>query len=121
MEVPVYDTSWMNKDDKIISLFEHLPESEEERELYFKSIYDKQNKSGTSIVFCIVTEHSHVKWQTIMETEKLARDSKLHIGVHKLDSTETQIIGFMAISTATKMVLCSCFLTELTIDEFIPR
>jgi hypothetical protein len=27
MEVPVYGTSWMNKDDKIISLFEHLPES----------------------------------------------------------------------------------------------
>jgi hypothetical protein len=96
MEVPVYDTSWMNKDDKIISLFEHHPESAEERELYFKSIYDKQNKSGTSILFHIITDHSHVKWQKIMEMEKLAKDSKLHIRVHKLDSTKTQIIGFLA-------------------------
>jgi hypothetical protein len=86
----------MNKDDKIISLFEHLPESAEERELYFKSIYDKQNKSGTSIMFHIITDHSHVKWQKIMEMEKLAKGSKLHIRVHKLDSTKIQIIGFVA-------------------------
>ncbi len=83
-------------DDVIILLFKHLPESAEERELYFETIYDKQNKSGTSIVFCIVTEHSHVKWQKIVEKEKLAKDSKCHIGVHKLDSTDTQIIGFVA-------------------------
>jgi hypothetical protein len=63
MEVPVYGTSWMNKNDKIISLFEHLPESAEERELYFKNIYDKQNKSGTSIMFHIITDYSHVKTQ----------------------------------------------------------
>jgi hypothetical protein len=31
-----------------------------------------------------------------MEKEKLAKDSKLHIRVHKLDSTDTQIIGFVA-------------------------
>jgi hypothetical protein len=84
MEVTVYDRSWTNKDDKIISLFEHLPVSGEERELYFKSMYDKQNKSGTSIMFPIITDHSHDKWQNIMEMEKLAKDSKLHIRVHKL-------------------------------------
>jgi hypothetical protein len=96
MEVLIYNTLQMNLDDGIILFFEHLPESAEERELYFKKIYDKQNKSGTSIVFCIVTEHSHVKWQKMMEKEKLAKDSKLHIRVHKLDSTDTQIIGFVA-------------------------
>jgi hypothetical protein len=31
-----------------------------------------------------------------MEMEKLAKDSKLHIRVHKLDSTKTQIIWFLA-------------------------
>ncbi len=31
-----------------------------------------------------------------MEMEKLAKDSKLHIRVHKLDFSKTQIIGFLA-------------------------
>jgi hypothetical protein len=31
-----------------------------------------------------------------MGIKKLAKDSKLHIRVHKLDSTKTQIIGFVA-------------------------
>jgi hypothetical protein len=62
MEVHIDDTPQMNLDDGISLLFEHLPESAEERELYFKTVYDKCNKSGTSIVLCIASEHSHVKW-----------------------------------------------------------
>jgi hypothetical protein len=96
MEVPVYDTSWMKK--RMTRLYHCLNifQNQQRKESYISRASDKQNKSGTSIMFHIITDHSHVKWQKIMEMEKLAKDSKLHIRVHKLDSTKTQIIGFMA-------------------------
>ena len=47
------------------------------------------------VVFWLTTKHSHVKWRKILEKEKKLQDLKLYIGVHKLSSLESQIIGFV--------------------------
>jgi hypothetical protein len=72
-----------------------LPETDEETEAYFPSIYDNKNKDGTAIVFQLNSKQSHVDWRKTLQKEKRVQDLKLYIGVHKLSSTETQIIGFI--------------------------
>jgi hypothetical protein len=77
-----------------IESFDDLPDTDEGREPYFRSIQDKRNKKGTSIVFHIITEYSHVEWRKYMEKE--AQELQLYVGIHKLESTKTEIIGFIA-------------------------
>ena len=81
--------------DKSICCFEDLPETEDEMAAYFPSVHDKKNKDGTSIVFRLSTEHSHVEWKKLLEKDSNVQHLKLYFGVHKLPSTETKIIGFI--------------------------
>jgi hypothetical protein len=87
----------MNEDfeDKPICNSNDIPETEAERLAYFPSVYDKKNKDGTSVVFWIATAYNHVEWRKILEKKQKLKDLKLYIGVHKLPSLETQIIGFI--------------------------
>jgi hypothetical protein len=87
----------MNKDfeAKPICSIDELPETEEETAAYFPSIYNNKNKDGTAIVFRLNSEQSHVDWRKTLQKEQRVQDLKLYIGVHKLSSTETQIIGFI--------------------------
>jgi hypothetical protein len=93
MGIHAYDPSSANANPEIES-FDDLPDTDEGREPYFRPIQDKRNKKGTSIVFHISTEYSHVKWRKYMEIE--AQELQLYVGIHKLESTETEIIGFIA-------------------------
>jgi hypothetical protein len=58
-------------------------------------VYDKKNKDGTSIVFRLSTKHSHVEWKKLLEKDPGAQNLKLYLGVHKLPSTKTTLIGFI--------------------------
>jgi hypothetical protein len=93
MGIHAYEPSSANMNPEIES-FDNLPDTDEGREPYFWPIQDKRNKKGTSIVFHISTEYSHVKWRKYMEKE--AQELQLYVGIHKLESTETEIIGFIA-------------------------
>jgi hypothetical protein len=77
-----------------IEAFDDLPKTAEEREHYFRPIQDKRNKTCTSIVFHIMTKYSHVEWRKFLDEE--AKEEKLYVGIHKLASTEREIIGFIA-------------------------
>lgn len=57
--------------------------------------YDTRKKKGTSIVFHVTTKYSHIEWRKLLEAKKSIQDLKLYIGMHKLESTETQIIGIV--------------------------
>jgi hypothetical protein len=96
MGINVYDplSTSENLDINLeIEAFDDVPKTAEKREHYFQPIQDKRNKTGTSIVFCIMTEYSHVKWRKLLDEE--AKEEKLYVGIHKLESTETEIIGFL--------------------------
>jgi hypothetical protein len=69
-------------------------------------IKNKINKSRTTIIFRVISNFSHMEWREKLAEEKTVRDLKLHFGRHKLESTDTHIIGFMAnkIPTVTHMV-----------------
>jgi hypothetical protein len=95
MEIEFYDLMNEDIEEKAICNSDKLPEREDERVAYFPSVYDKKNKDGTLVVFWLTAKHSHVKWRKILEKEKKLQDLKLCIGVHKLSSPETQIIGFI--------------------------
>jgi hypothetical protein len=41
-----------------------------------------------------MTEYSHAQWRKFLDEE--AKEEKLYVGIHKLESTETEIIGFIA-------------------------
>ena len=97
MGINVYDPLSTSENPDInpeIEAFDDLPKTAKEREHYFRPIQDKRNKTGTSIVFCIMTEYSHVEWRKFLDEE--AKEEKLYVGIHKLESTETEIIGFIA-------------------------
>jgi hypothetical protein len=93
MGIHPYDPSSAHAHPEIAS-FDNIPDTDEGREHYFRPIHDKRNKKGTSLVFRISTEYSHVEWRKYMETE--TQESQLYVGIHKLESTETEIIGFIA-------------------------
>ena len=93
MGIQPYDPSSAHASPEVQS-FDDLPDTDEGREHYFRPIQDKRNKKGTSLVFRISTEHSHVEWRKHMEKE--AQESQLYVGIHKLESTETEITGFIA-------------------------
>jgi hypothetical protein len=57
-----------------------VPDTEAGRAPYFQLIKDKINKNGTSIVFRVTTNFSHIKWREKLVEEKTARDLKLHFG-----------------------------------------
>ena len=97
MGINVYDPLSTSENPDInpeIEAFDDLPKTTEEREHYFRPIQDKRNKTGTSIVFRIMTEYSHVEWRKFLDEE--AKEEKLYVGIHKLESIETEIIGFIA-------------------------
>jgi cyclopropane fatty-acyl-phospholipid synthase-like methyltransferase len=80
MEVSVFDASGGNNNVENIQFFEELNDfAEEESMKFFPKVYDTSNKKGTSIVFHITTEHSHIKWRKLREKEKLIQDLKLYI------------------------------------------
>jgi hypothetical protein len=90
MEVSVFNASGGNEDVENIQFFEELTDfAEEESMKFFLKVYNMRNKKGTSIVFCIMTEQSHIKWRKLLEDKKLIQDLKLYIGKYKLESTET--------------------------------
>ena len=95
MAIELFDSTNEDFEDKPIYCFEDLPETTEETAAYFPPVYDKKNKDGTSIVFRFSTEFSHVEWRKLLEKESSVKHLKLYFGVHKLPSTETQIIGFI--------------------------
>jgi hypothetical protein len=97
MGINVYDPLSTSENLDInpeIEAFNDLPKTAEEREHYFWPIQDKRNKTGTSIVFHIMTKYSHVEWRKFLDKE--AKEEKLYVGIHKLELTETEIIGFIA-------------------------
>jgi hypothetical protein len=96
MVITVHDLVAATAYDSPISYPDALPETEVERAPFFLKINDKINKDGTSIIFWACTDFDHITWQTMLPMDKIIQDMKLHIGVHKLESTETQIIGFMS-------------------------
>jgi hypothetical protein len=81
--------------EKPICGFEDLPEMEDEMAAYFPLVHDKKNKDGMSIVFRLSTEHSLADWRRLLEKDSNVQHLKLYLGVHKLPSTETKIIGFI--------------------------
>jgi hypothetical protein len=96
MEVSVFNALGGNEDVENIQFFEELTDfAKEESMKFFLKVYDTRNKKGTSIVFRITTEHSHIEWRKLLEDEKSIQDLKLYIGEYKLESTETQIIGIV--------------------------
>jgi hypothetical protein len=95
LEIELHDSMNEDFEAKRICSIDELPETEEETAAYFPSIYDNKNKDGTAIVFQLNSEQSHVDWRKILQKEQRVQDLKLYIGVHKLFSTETQIIGFI--------------------------
>jgi hypothetical protein len=46
-------------------------------------------------VFRLSTKHSHGEWKKLLEKDPGAQNLKLYLGVHKLPSTKTTIIGFI--------------------------
>jgi hypothetical protein len=93
MEIELHDSMNEDFEAKPICSINELPETEEEMAAYFPSIYDNKNKDGTAIVFRLNSEQSHVDWRKTLQKEQRVQDLKLYIGVHKLSSTKTQIIG----------------------------
>jgi hypothetical protein len=94
MEINVYDplSTYENPDINLeIETFDDIPTTAKGREHYFRPIHNKQNKTGTLIMFCIMTKYSHVEWRKFLDKE-----AKLYVGIHKLESTEMEIIGFIA-------------------------
>jgi hypothetical protein len=97
MRINVYDPSstYENPDINLeIETFDDIPTTAEGREHYFRPIHDKQNKTGTSIVFCNMTKYSHLEWRKFLDKE--AKEAKLYNGIHILESTEMEIIRFIA-------------------------
>jgi hypothetical protein len=97
MGINIYDPLSTSENPDLnpeIEAFDDLPKTAKEREHYFRPIQDKRNKTGTSIVFHIMTEYRHVKWRKLLDKE--AKEEKLYVSIHKLESTETEIIGFIA-------------------------
>jgi hypothetical protein len=95
MEIELHDSMNEDFESKPICSIDEFPETDEETAAYFPSIYDNKNKDGTAIVFRLNSERSHVDWRKTLQKEQRVQDLKLYIGVHKLSSTETQIIGFI--------------------------
>jgi hypothetical protein len=72
MGINIYDPLSTSENPDInpeIEAFDYLPKTAKEREHYFRPIQDKRNKTSTSIVFCIMTKYSHVKWRKFLVTE----------------------------------------------------
>ena len=55
---------------------------------------DNRHQNGTSIICGVTLEYSHVKWRMLLKS--IVMEQKLYIGMHKLDSIDTQVIGFVA-------------------------
>jgi hypothetical protein len=97
MGINIYDPLSTSEKPDInpeIEAFDDLPKTAEEREHYFQPIQDKRNKTSTSIVFHIMTKYRHIEWKKFLDKE--AKEEKLYVGIHKLESTEMEIIGFIA-------------------------
>jgi hypothetical protein len=112
MEVHTYDKGTRDDGLEESRTFKDLLDTAKGRVHYFQPIPNKRNKNGTSIVFRIFTEHSHVTWRQHMEQD--IKEYNLYIGVHKLESTEMEIIRFptqnhpeMAHFSQCKIVLMS--------------
>ena len=103
MEITVHDLVAATAYDTPISYPDALPEIEVERAPYFPKIHDKINKDGMSIIFWVHSNFDHITWQKMLSMDKSVQDLKLHIGVHKLKFTATQIIGFMSNKNAAVM------------------
>jgi hypothetical protein len=96
MEITTYDLWNADSSETPIAYPDEVPDTEAGRAPYFQPIKDKINKSGTSIVFRVTTNFSHMEWREKLAEKKTVRDLKLHFGRHKLESIDTCIIGFMA-------------------------
>jgi hypothetical protein len=107
MEIMTYDL-WnadSSKTEPPIAYPDEVPDTEAGRAPYFQPIKDKINKNRTMIVFMVTFDFSYMEWREKLAEEKTVGDLKLHFGRHKLESTDTCIIGFMAnkIPTVTHM------------------
>jgi cell fate regulator YaaT (PSP1 superfamily) len=71
-----------------------MPYTAKGRVDYFQLIPDKRNKNGIFIVFHISTEHSHMAWRKQVEQD--VKEYNIYIGVHKLKSTNMEIIRFLS-------------------------
>jgi hypothetical protein len=96
MEITTYDLWNADSSKTPITHTDEVPDTEAGRAPYFQLIKDKISKNGTSIVFRVTTNFSHIKWREKLVEEKTVRDLKLHFGGHKHESTDTCIIGFIA-------------------------
>jgi hypothetical protein len=105
MEITAYHLWNADSSETPIAYPEEVPHTEAGRAPYFQPIKDKIKKSGTTIVFRMISDFSYMEWREKLAEEKTVQDLKLHFGRHKLESTETCIIGFMAnkIPTVTHM------------------
>jgi hypothetical protein len=95
MIVKPFNTTEDTDDEDDIIWSDDLPDSTADWfPRYFKQVPDKKYKTSVALLFRVETIYNHVKWRNEM-AEQL-RESNIYIGIHKLDSAETQIIGFLA-------------------------
>ena len=61
---------------------------------YFIDMHDNCNKEGTTLLFQITSEHSHVKWQSLLSSE--LKKWNICMMEHELGSVETKVVGLLA-------------------------
>ncbi len=69
MEITVYDLWNADSSKTPIAYPDEVPDTEAGRAPYFQPIKDKINKSGTTILFRVISNFSHMEWR-----EKLAEE-----------------------------------------------
>jgi hypothetical protein len=61
---------------------------------YFINMHDPCNKAGMTLLFRITSEHSHVKWHSLLSAE--LNTLNIRMMEHELGSVDTKVIGFLA-------------------------
>jgi hypothetical protein len=93
-EVGIYDPADA-KFNSAILIREDIPtEKQLAFKRYFIDIYDSQNKEGLTLIFRVTTQYYPAKWHSLLQ--KKVEAWNLWIAVHKLDSPDTKVVGFIA-------------------------
>jgi hypothetical protein len=111
-EIMTYDLWNADSSKTTITYPDEVPDMEAGRAPYFQPIKDKINKRGTSIVFRVITNFSHMEWREKLADEQAIRDLKLNFVRHKLESITTCIIGFTANKIPT-VTYTKCYEQEI--------
>jgi hypothetical protein len=71
-----------------------LPATDDIAQRYFVNTQFNQQRTSVSVIFRVISQHSHVKWRQIMSN--YLATNRILLKQHKIDALDTTCIGFLA-------------------------